>query len=111
MQTYLADKKIKLIYSGLMTKNQLSHVNLLLKMPLAEIVFTEFEHPNSMLVDDFELLVKQHPEINIPTRFSIDWEHELTPGDQDMLVVTGSLYFIAQVRAHYLNKELLLSDV
>lgn len=111
MQTYLADKKIKLIYSGLMTKNQLEHVNLLLKMPLAEIVFTEFEHPNSMLVDDFELLVKQHPENNIPTRFSIDWEHELTPGDQDILVVTGSLYFIAQVRAHYLNKELLLNDV
>nr|WP_276934185.1 Mur ligase family protein [Globicatella sulfidifaciens] len=111
MQTYLADKKIKLIYSGLMTKNQLEHVNLLLKMPLAEIVFTEFEHPNSMLVDDFELLVKQQPEINIPTRFSIDWEHELTPGDQDILVVTGSLYFIAQVRAHYLKKELLLSDV
>lgn len=111
MQTYLADKRIKLIYSGLMTKNQLEHVNLLLKMPLVEIVFTEFEHPNSMLVDDFELLVKQHPENNIPTRFSIDWEQELTPGNQDVLVVTGSLYFIAQVRAYYLKKEPLLTDV
>lgn len=104
MKTYLADKKIKLIYSGLLTKNQLEHVNLLIEMPLAEIVFTEFEHPNSMLVEEFELLVKEHPENTIPTRFVIDWEQEINPGEQDVLVVTGSLYFIAQVRAYYLNQ-------
>lgn len=104
MATYLENKKIKVIYTGLQTKNQAAHVELLLAMPVNKIVFTQFNHLQAMPLSEFKQLINEQPESLIEVDYIEDWQSQLKDQNYDVTIVTGSLYFISTVRKYMLNQ-------
>ncbi|HFI0462751.1 TPA: folylpolyglutamate synthase/dihydrofolate synthase family protein [Streptococcus suis] len=104
INTYFKGYGIHLIYAGLSSKNQSAHIAYLMSLPLTKITFCQFDHSQSMALDEFKYLVqedKAHPDMQVD--FAEDWEPILNSNsDQQVTIVTGSLYFVSQVRNHLL---------
>lgn len=107
MTQYFDDYTYSIVYSGLSTKNQDEQLPIILSMEAEEIFLTEFEHDKSMTIEDFEAMDQvQKEKITY-----IDWQaflgqylHE-SKRENHILLITGSLYFVSDVRAFVLNSK------
>ena len=99
------DKKIKLIFTALADK-KLDEMIHLLDQVADEITFVSFDYPRATSVEVlFNLSGSAHKKMDE------DWKQVLTSEyksvkENEILVVTGSLYFISQVK-HFLRETLL----
>ncbi len=99
------DKKIKIIFSALADK-KLDEMIRLLDQVADEITFVSFDYPRATSVQVlFDLSGSAHKKMDE------DWKQVLTieyksVKENEILVVTGSLYFISQVK-HFLRETLL----
>lgn len=99
MDEYFTDYQYTIIYAGLSTKNQEEQLPLLLDFPAKEILLTEFFHEKAMTAEDYEEIeLAKLPRI-------VDWEAYLTSyleqdqaSEKELLLLTGSLYFVSEVR-------------
>ena len=95
------DKKIKIIFSALADK-KLDEMIHLLDQIADEITFVSFDYPRATSAQVlFDLSGSAHKKTHE------DWKHLLTSEyksvkEDEILVVTGSLYFISQVK-HFLS--------
>lgn len=85
------------IYAALADKDHANSIALMEEVA-ASIAFTEIPLPNAMLAEQLEKL-SNHPK----KAFNPDWQAVInttiqTKDQADVLVITGSLYFIAEVR-------------
>lgn len=101
---YFPNKEVTILYAGLTTKNQEEQLPLLLSFNPSRLYLTEFSHNNAMSLSDFEHVADESKDIN-DSEFELikDWKgfvynflHDSNP-DQ-MLLITGSLYFASEVR-------------
>lgn len=91
--------RVSLLYAGLSSKNQVDQVKLLLDMGVDQVQLTTFDHPLAMSEEDFRL-VSDDSRLD----FIKDWPVFLSDflankSKNDLLIVTGSLYFVSDVRA------------
>ncbi len=99
------DKKIKIIFTALADK-KLDEMIHLLDQVADEITFVSFDYPRATSVEVlFNLSGSAHKKMDE------DWKQVLTSEyksvkENEILVVTGSLYFISQVK-HFLRETLL----
>ena len=99
------DKKIKMIFTALADK-KLDEMIHLLDQVADEITFVSFDYPRATSVEVlFNLSGSAHKKMDE------DWKQVLTSEyksvkENEILVVTGSLYFISQVK-HFLRETLL----
>lgn len=96
-----AQKKIKIVFAALEDKDIFQMVQILQKAP-CELYLTEFDHPRAAAID--QLTELGHSNIQLST----DWKLLLsqlvsTMRDEEVLAITGSLYFIAQVKPFLLQ--------
>ena len=93
------------LFSALQTKDVDGMLSMLLEVPHTKIVVSSFEHPKS-------IQMTEHFEQMAPDKLSVVslWQFGLAEilenmQEEDMLLVTGSLYFVSQVRELLLGQE------
>ena len=99
------DFKKYVLFSALQTKDVDGMLSMLLEVPHTKIVVSSFEHPKS-------IQMTEHFEQFAPDKLSVVslWQFGLAEilenmQEEDMLLVTGSLYFVSQVRELLLGQE------
>lgn len=106
LKDYFSDKKITMLYSGLTKKDQEAHLNLLSTYPVKEVVLTEFDFVGEVLsIDDAHEVVEDH-DTAVHFTDTDNWQTYIdqfieNKSDQEMLIITGSLYFVSQVRDYF----------
>lgn len=95
-------KKIHLVFAAINTKDVSKMLAQVSRLPNYELYLTSFDYPRA-----YEL--KEYPFASLGKyHLMADWQegiktlqHELT--EDEILVITGSLYFISQVRTYFLG--------
>ncbi|WP_165002917.1 MULTISPECIES: folylpolyglutamate synthase/dihydrofolate synthase family protein [unclassified Enterococcus] len=91
------DYHINILFSSLRTKNAESMLKELQKVPDVHIYLTTFEHPKAIELSNVSNLANDKVSIVSLWQFGLaDILEKMT--SEDALVVTGSLYFISEVR-------------
>ncbi|MBO0456882.1 bifunctional folylpolyglutamate synthase/dihydrofolate synthase [Enterococcus hulanensis] len=90
------DYNIKILFSALETKDIDQMLTLLLEIPNARIYLTTFEYPKALNLSRFDKLDSRFEVVSL-------WQFGLGElledmGDDDLLLITGSLYFVSEVR-------------
>ncbi|WP_334333480.1 bifunctional folylpolyglutamate synthase/dihydrofolate synthase [Companilactobacillus sp. HBUAS59544] len=93
--TEYQDKRIHILFSAITTKNIDSMLKDLLTIPQLDFTLTTFDYPNALTLTDYQ----NFDGITIDS----NWQQVLEDkqdqmGEADVLFVTGSLYFVSQVR-------------
>ncbi|WP_338489365.1 folylpolyglutamate synthase/dihydrofolate synthase family protein [Ruoffia tabacinasalis] len=106
---YFYDKEITILYAGLSTKNQDEQLPILQAFEAEKLYLTQFDHRKAMSIDDFEELADEL--LNTSFTMVEDWQGfplefvEKADETKDrILLVTGSLYFVSDVRQLFLKK-------
>ena len=96
LQSEYADKEIELLFAAIDTK-PIDEMLAQLKS-VGDLTVTSFDYPNSVKLDKYPEAYKQVPDFKTWIR-----EH-VTTDNKKLYVVTGSLYFISQVRKWVLEQ-------
>ena len=97
LRSEYADKDIELLFAAFDTKpidSMLSQLE-----SVGDLTVTSFEYPNSGKLDKYPVTYKQVSD------FQTWIEEHVTANDDKLYVITGSLYFISQVRKWILEQE------
>lgn len=100
MRDYFHEFRFTILYAGLSTKNQEEQLPIIFQLGANQVYLTEFTHDKAMTAFDFEHLDlddERLPEI-------VSWQQYIKNylnadvDDRHLLLVTGSLYFVSEVR-------------
>lgn len=97
LRSEYADKDIELLFAAIDTKpidSMLAQLE-----SVGDLTVTSFEYPNSVKLDKYPVTYKQVSD------FQTWIEEHVTTNDDKLYVITGSLYFISQVRKWILEQE------
>ncbi|MDA3769678.1 bifunctional folylpolyglutamate synthase/dihydrofolate synthase [Streptococcus thermophilus] len=97
LRSEYADKDIELLFAAIDTKpidSMLAQLE-----SVGDLTVTSFEYPNSVKLDEYPVTYKQVSD------FQTWIEEHVTANDDKLYVITGSLYFISQVRKWILEQE------
>ena len=97
LRSEYADKDIELLFAAIDTKPIDSMFAQL--ESVGDLTVTSFEYPNSVKLDKYPVTYKQVSD------FQTWIEEHVTANDDKLYVITGSLYFISQVRKWILEQE------
>lgn len=89
--------EVNILFSALATKNADQMVQQLKQIPNAHLYLTSFDYPRAIELSKMEHLSDERTEIVSLWQFGLGEILEKMSGD-DLLLVTGSLYFVSQVR-------------
>ncbi|NEX49066.1 bifunctional folylpolyglutamate synthase/dihydrofolate synthase [Lactococcus lactis] len=97
------DKKITIIFSAITTKDISQMIKMLQTVKNSHLILTTFDYQKALNLGDFQRLEEEGVEL------APSWELALVRAqknlaEDDLLLVTGSLYFSSQVR-EFLRKE------
>lgn len=113
LEQFFPDKDITLLYTGIDTKDQKTQIKQLLDLNLSKLVFTEFDNSKAVSLNIFQEYYKDAlDEKNIfsedqetSVEFVDNWQQYIKyfiekekDNTDSLLLITGSLYFISQVR-------------
>lgn len=111
LATYFPNKQLTLLFAGLDTKNQAEHLRLLSQLKPQTVYLSKFHHPHVMTLEQFEDILKDDAIKFKEIHLTKDWptvvdEHLLNKqtSDDHLFLVTGSLYFVSDVRNHLTKK-------
>ena len=97
LRSEYADKDIELLFAAIDTKpidSMLAQLE-----SVGDLTVTSFEYPNSVKLDKYPVTYKQVSD------FQTWIEEHVTANDDKLYVITGSLYFISQVRKWILEQD------
>ena len=97
LRSEYADRDIELLFAAIDTKpidSMLAQLE-----SVGDLTVTSFEYPNSVKLDKYPVTYKQVSD------FQTWIEEHVTANDDKLYVITGSLYFISQVRKWILEQE------
>lgn len=97
LRSEYSDKDIELLFAAIDTKpidSMLAQLE-----SVGDLTVTSFEYPNSVKLDKYPVTYKQVSD------FQTWIEEHVTTNDDKLYVITGSLYFISQVRKWILEQE------
>ncbi|MFL2129680.1 MAG: bifunctional folylpolyglutamate synthase/dihydrofolate synthase [Ruoffia tabacinasalis] len=106
---YFYDKEITILYAGLSTKNQDEQLPILQSFEADNLYLTQFDHRKAMSIDDFEELADELLDTSFEMvedwqSFLLEFVEEADETKERILLVTGSLYFVSDVRQLFLKK-------
>lgn len=97
LQSEYADKDIELLFAAIDTKpidSMLAQLE-----SVGDLTVTSFDYPNSVKLDKYPEAYKQVPD------FKTWIKEHMTTDNKKLYVITGSLYFISQVRKWLLERK------
>lgn len=95
-------REIHILFSALSTKNVDQMISILKQVPNVHLYLTTFEYPKAIDLTKMEHLEDHKTEIVSLWQFGLGEILEKMSSD-DVMLVTGSLYFVSQVRELLLN--------
>lgn len=104
VETYLIDRQVTILFAGLNRKNQSAHLQILDLFPASQIYIAPFDHHETYSQAEWQNLVNEDPNPNL--HVIGDWAEfidQFEGENNQVLLVTGSLYFISQVRQYILH--------
>lgn len=109
---YFPNKRLTILYAGLSTKNQDEQLPILNAFDAEKIYLTQFDHQKAMSIDDFVEVADESNRLHKSSfELAADWEEfvinysrEFSQSVDRVLLITGSLYFVADVRQFILEK-------
>lgn len=106
---YFYDKEITILYAGLSTKNQDEQLPILQSFEADNLYLTQFDHRKAMSIDDFEELADELLDTSFEMvedwqSFLLEFVEKADETKERILLVTGSLYFVSDVRQLFLKK-------
>lgn len=106
---YFYDKEITILYAGLSTKNQDEQLPILQSFEADNLYLTQFDHRKAMSIDDFEELADELLDTSFEMvedwqSFLLEFVEKADETKKRILLVTGSLYFVSDVRQLFLKK-------
>ena len=103
IESHFPDYQKKVLFSCIQTKDVQEMIALLKEVPQVQLLLTSFADARSFSKEEMQGLAK-----NEKLAF-VNWEHYLTQYQRDeheekeLLLITGSLYFLAEARKYLLN--------
>lgn len=102
LKTEFADKKIKILFSAITTKDIKEMIKMLQTVNRSQLFLTTFDYPTALDLADFQYLEAEGVHL------VADWQEKIRElqadwQDDELILITGSLYFSSQVR-HFLIK-------
>ncbi|CRH90621.1 Folylpolyglutamate synthase [Chlamydia trachomatis] len=97
LQQQYADKEVKILFAAIDTKPTEQMIEQLAQV--GQVTVTSFDYPNAVVLEQYPPQVEQVEDF----RLWLDQSENLA--EHQFAVVTGSLYFISQVRAYLTAKK------
>ncbi|MGX7162599.1 bifunctional folylpolyglutamate synthase/dihydrofolate synthase [Enterococcus massiliensis] len=98
MKKEFKDYQISILFSAITTKNVQEMLDLLLEIPKAKIYLTTFDHPKAISLND-NFVVPNNERVSIVSLWQFGLAEILEKmTSEDLLLITGSLYFVSDVR-------------
>lgn len=94
--------KITILFSAIVTKDIKEMIKMLQTVKNARLILTSFDYPKALNVEDFTFLEKEDVELAKDWKTKYDLLKETLPEDE-LLLMTGSLYFMSQIREYLLQ--------
>lgn len=97
------DKKITIIFSAITTKDIRQMIKMLQTVKNSRLILTTFDYPKALDLKDFRYLEDEGVELAPSWELAIVRAQKALDEDE-LLLITGSLYFSSQVR-EFLKKK------
>lgn len=104
LKNEFSGRKITILFSALVTKDITEMIKMLQTVDNSELILTTFDYPKALKLEDFTYLEKENVAL------AEDWKSTYSAlkanlQKDDVLLMTGSLYFMSQIRAYILESE------
>lgn len=104
LKNEFSGRKITILFSALVTKDITEMIKMLQTVDNSKLILTTFDYPKALKLEDFAHLEKENVIL------TEDWKSTYTAlkanlKEEDVLLMTGSLYFMSQIRAYILELE------
>ncbi|WP_285141726.1 bifunctional folylpolyglutamate synthase/dihydrofolate synthase [Lactococcus petauri] len=104
LKNEFSGRKITILFSALVTKDIPEMIKMLQTVDNSELILTTFDYPKALKLEDFTYLEKENVAL------AEDWKSTYSAlkanlQKDDVLLMTGSLYFMSQIRAYILESE------
>lgn len=102
LKNEFSGRKITILFSALVTKDITEMIKMLQTVDNSELILTTFDYPKALKLEDFTYLEKENVAL------AEDWKSTYSAlkanlQKDDVLLMTGSLYFMSQIRAYILE--------
>lgn len=103
MKREFANRKIYVLFSALETKDISSMLKDLTEIPQSQILITTFDNPKAIrLAADYQAIAPNKISVASSWQFGLaDLLEKMT--EDDLLLITGSLYFVSEIRQFLLS--------
>lgn len=102
LKTEFCGKKITIIFSAINTKDIEQMVKMLQTVENSRLILTTFDYPKALHLEDFRYLEDDEVELAPSWQLALVRMKKMLKEDE-VLLITGSLYFSSQVREFLLN--------
>ncbi len=104
LKNEFSGRKITILFSALVTKDITEMIKMLQTVDNSKLILTTFDYPKALKLEDFAYLEKENVTL------AEDWKSTYAAlkenlHEDDVLLMTGSLYFMSQIRAYILESE------
>ena len=104
LKNEFSGRKITILFSALVTKDITEMIKMLQTVDNSKLILTTFDYPKALKLEDFAYLQKENVTL------VEDWKSTYAAlkenlHEDDVLLMTGSLYFMSQIRAYILASE------
>ncbi|MEG2562704.1 MAG: folylpolyglutamate synthase/dihydrofolate synthase family protein [Lactococcus sp.] len=104
LKNEFSGRKITILFSALVTKDITEMIKMLQTVDNSKLILTTFDYPKALKLEDFAYLEKENVSL------AEDWKSTYATlkenlHEDDVLLMTGSLYFMSQIRAYILASE------
>ena len=104
LKNEFSGRKITILFSALVTKDITEMIKMMQTVDNSKLILTTFDYPKALKLEDFVYLEKENVTL------VEDWKSTYAAlkenlHEDDVLLMTGSLYFMSQIRAYILASE------
>ncbi|MGL5342852.1 MAG: bifunctional folylpolyglutamate synthase/dihydrofolate synthase [Lactococcus garvieae] len=104
LKNEFSGRKITILFSALVTKDITEMIKMMQTVDNSKLILTTFDYPKALKLEDFAYLEKENVTL------AEDWKSTYAALKEnlhkdDVLLMTGSLYFMSQIRAYILASE------
>ena len=104
LKNEFSGRKITILFSALVTKDITEMIKMMQTVDNSKLILTTFDYPKALKLEDFAYLEKENVTL------AEDWKSSYAAlkenlHEDDVLLMTGSLYFMSKIRAYILASE------
>ena len=104
LKNEFSGRKITILFLALVTKDITEMIKMMQTVDNSKLILTTFDYPKALKLEDFVYLEKENVTL------AEDWKSSYAAlkenlHEDDVLLMTGSLYFMSQIRAYILASE------